>query len=62
MRITSIDIWTVVVPTIPGRVHSQEWVAETGWDQVPKQIVRLNTETELKGIGETANELLLSHG
>ena len=50
----SIDIWTVVVPTIPGRVHSQEWVSETGWDQVPKQIVRLNTETELKGIGETA--------
>lgn len=54
MRITSIDIWTVVVPIIPGRVHSQEWVSETGWDQVPKQIVRLNTETELKGIGETA--------
>jgi len=22
MRITSTDIWTVVVPTIPGRVHS----------------------------------------
>ena len=38
MKITSVDIWTVVVPTIPGRVHSPEWVPETGWDQVPKHI------------------------
>lgn len=53
MKITSIDIWTVVVPTIPGRVHSPEYVAETGWDQVPKHIVRLNTDTEFHGIGET---------
>ncbi|MCY3666039.1 MAG: hypothetical protein OXH81_10305, partial [Gemmatimonadetes bacterium] len=53
MKITSVDIWTVVVPTIPGRVHSPEWVAETGWDQVPKHIVRLNTDTELVGLGET---------
>lgn len=53
MKITSVDIWTVVVPTIPGRVHSPQWVAETGWDQVPKHIVRLNTDTELTGLGET---------
>jgi len=53
MRITSVDVWTVVVPTIPGRVHSPEWVPETGWDQVPKQLLRLNTDTELCGIGET---------
>ncbi|MEZ4867330.1 MAG: enolase C-terminal domain-like protein [Caldilineaceae bacterium] len=53
MKITAVDIWTVVVPTIPGRVHSPEWVAETGWDQVPKQIIRLNTDTELSGIGES---------
>lgn len=53
MKITSVDIWTVVVPTIPGRVHSPEWVAETGWDQVPKHLLRLNTDTELHGIGET---------
>jgi muconate cycloisomerase len=53
MKITSIDIWTVVVPTIPGRVHSPEWVPETGWDQVPKHIVRLNTDSEFSGIGET---------
>ncbi|MDE2744082.1 MAG: hypothetical protein OXI58_21000, partial [Gemmatimonadota bacterium] len=53
MKITSVDIWTVVVPTIPGRVHSPEWVAETGWDQMSKHIVRLNTDTELVGLGET---------
>jgi len=41
------------VPTIPGRVHSPEWVPETGWDQMPKHILRLNTDTELCGIGET---------
>ena len=53
MKITSVDAWTVVVPTIPGRVHSPEWVGETGWDQVPKHIIRLNTDTEYCGIGET---------
>jgi muconate cycloisomerase len=53
MKITGAEIWTVVVPTIPGRVHSPEWVAETGWDQMPKQIVRLTTDTEYVGIGET---------
>ena len=53
MKIISVDIWTVVVPTIPGRVHSPEYEPETGWDQVPKQILRLNTDTEHCGIGET---------
>ena len=53
MKITGVDIWTVVVPTIPGRVHSPEWVPETGWDKVPKHIIRLRTDTELVGIGET---------
>ncbi|NKB69100.1 MAG: hypothetical protein GKR89_18685 [Candidatus Latescibacteria bacterium] len=53
MKITSVDVWTVVVPTIPGRVHSPEYVAETGWDQMPKHILRLNTDTELYGLGET---------
>ncbi|MFH1568210.1 MAG: enolase C-terminal domain-like protein [Gemmatimonadota bacterium] len=53
MKITAVDIWTVVVPTIPGRVHSPEWVPETGWDQVPKHLLRLRTDTELAGIGET---------
>lgn len=53
MKITSIDVWTVVVPTIPGRVHSSEFAQETEWDQVPKCIIQLNTDTELCGIGET---------
>ena len=62
MKITSVHIWTVVVPTIPGRVHSPEWVPETGWDQVPKHIVRLNTDSELSGIGETlAGQLLVAN-
>jgi muconate cycloisomerase len=60
MKIISVDIWTVVVPTIPGRVHSPEWVAETGWDQMPKHIVRLQTDTELCGIGETGRGIPLS--
>jgi muconate cycloisomerase len=54
-----VDIWTVVVPTIPGRVHSPEVVPETGWDQVPKHLVRLNTDTELAGIGETGRGVAL---
>lgn len=59
MKITSVDIWTVVVPTIPGRVHSPELVSETGWDQVPKHLLRLNTDTELYGLGETDRGLPL---
>ncbi len=50
MKIASVDIWTVVVPTIPGRVHSPEWVEETGWDQVPKHVVRLNTRPRMRWI------------
>lgn len=53
MKITSVAVWTVVVPTIPGRVHSPEYVPEAGWDQVPKHIIRVETDTELYGIGET---------
>ena len=57
MKINAIDVWTVVVPTIPGRVHSPEWVPETSWDQVPKHIVRLRTDSELVGLGETGRGL-----
>ena len=53
MVITSIDIWTVVVPSLPGRVNSPEWVPEAGWDAMSKHILRLNTNTEFYGIGET---------
>jgi muconate cycloisomerase len=53
MRITSTDIWTVVVPTIPGRVHSAVY-GPAGWDMVPKHIIRVNTDEGLSGIGETS--------
>ena len=53
MKIIAVDIWTVVVPTIPGRVHSPEWVPETGWDQVPKQILRIETDAGAYGLGES---------
>ncbi|MDA0708925.1 MAG: hypothetical protein O3B73_01795 [bacterium] len=54
MKITSVDIWTVIVPTLPGRVNSPQWVPKTGWDEMPKHVVRLNTDTEFIGIGESA--------
>lgn len=52
MKIVACDIWEVVVPTIPGTVHSPEW-GPAGWDQVSKHIIRLQTNTGLVGIGET---------
>jgi muconate cycloisomerase len=52
MRIVSTDIWTVVVPAIPGRVHSAIY-GPAGWDAVPKHIIRVNTDEGLCGIGET---------
>ncbi|MBS10233.1 MAG: hypothetical protein CME19_01355 [Gemmatimonadetes bacterium] len=51
MRITSIDIFTVVVPTIPGAVHSASF-GQAGWDEIPKQIIRLNTDEHVYGLGE----------
>ena len=57
MKITSVDIWTVVVPTIPGRVHSPEYVGKAGWDEVPKHIIRVDTDTEYYGLGETGRGL-----
>lgn len=52
MKITGIDVWTVVVPTIPGRVHSTPF-GPVEWDEVPKQIIRLTTDDEIFGLGET---------
>ncbi len=52
MKITSVDVWKVVVPTRPGTVHSPAF-GPAGWDQVPKFIIRLNTDEGLPGIGET---------
>lgn len=53
MKITTVAVWTVVVPTIPGRVHSPEYEPETHWDKVPKHLIRIDTDTEYYGIGET---------
>ena len=52
MKIASTEMWTVVVPTIPGRVHSEEY-GPAGWDMVPKHIIRLHTADGLEAIGET---------
>ena len=52
MRITSTDIWTVVVPTITGRVQSAKF-GPSGWDEVPKHIIRINTDEGVYGLGET---------
>ncbi len=51
-KITEIEVWTVVVPTIPGRVHSPEY-GPAGWDRVPKHIIRLSTDDGIHGAGET---------
>ena len=52
MRITSVDVWEVVVPTVPGTVHSPEF-GPAGWDEVSKHIIQLHTDEGLTGIGET---------
>jgi len=52
MKITSTDIWTVVVPTILGRVQSAKF-GPSGWDEVPKHIIRVHTDEGLYGLGET---------
>ncbi len=53
MHITAIDIWTVVVPTIPGSVNSPEF-GQAQWDRVPKHLIRLRSDDGIEGIGETA--------
>lgn len=60
MKITSTDIWTVVVPTIPGRVHSAIY-GPAGWDMVPKHIIRVHTDEGLYGIGETGRGVPLEN-
>ena len=53
MRITDVDIWTVVVPVLPGRVNSPAFGTPT-WPQMPKQILRVRTDDGHYGLGETA--------
>ncbi len=53
MKITQIDVWTVVVPVFPEAVHSEEYGGYPDWARVPKQIIRMHTDEGITGIGET---------
>ena len=53
MKITQIDVWTVVVPVFPEAVHSEEYGGYPEWARVPKQIIQIHTDEEITGIGET---------
>ena len=53
MKITEIDVWTVVVPVFPEAVHSEEYGGYPDWARVPKQIIRMHTDEGITGIGET---------
>jgi muconate cycloisomerase len=52
MRITDVDIWTVVVPVLPGRVNSPEFGIPS-WPKMSKHLIRLHTDEGLYGLGET---------
>jgi muconate cycloisomerase len=52
MKITATDIWTVVVPTIEGRVQSAKF-GPSGWDTMSKHIIRIHTDEGVYGLGET---------
>jgi muconate cycloisomerase len=52
MRVTDVDIWTVVVPVIAGRVNSPAF-GIPAWPRLPKQIIRLRTDDGVYGLGET---------
>ncbi|MBI1925638.1 hypothetical protein HYR99_15460 [Candidatus Poribacteria bacterium] len=53
MKITHIDVWTVVVPVFPEAVHSEEYGGYPEWAKVPKQIIQVHTDEGISGIGET---------
>jgi muconate cycloisomerase len=52
VKITGCDVWTVVVPSLPGTVNSAAFGPAT-WDRVPKHLVRLRTDDGVYGLGET---------
>jgi muconate cycloisomerase len=52
MRITDIDIWTVVVPIRQERVNSPEF-GPPSWPKLSKHIIRLHTDEGVYGLGET---------
>ena len=54
MKITQIDVWTVVVPVYPEAVHSENTAVILTGQGCPKQIIiRLHTDEGITGIGET---------
>ena len=52
MKIVGVDVWNVVVPTIPGTVHSPEFGPPV-FDEAPIHIIRLKTDEGIDGLGET---------
>jgi muconate cycloisomerase len=52
MRITDVDIWTVVVPVLRDRVNSPEFGVPS-WPKMSKHIIRLRTDDGVYGLGET---------
>lgn len=55
MKITRIDVWKVVVPTRPGTVNDPEFPDEVldTFGRAPKHIIRVRTDEDIEGIGET---------
>jgi muconate cycloisomerase len=52
MRITDVDIWTVVVPIIPERVNSPAFGVPS-WPKMSKHMIRIRTDDGVYGLGET---------
>ena len=51
MKITTVDLWTVVVPSIPGRVNSEKY-DRRDFSEIPLTVMRINTDEGLYGVGE----------
>lgn len=53
MRISNVRYWKVRVPMKPDTVNSPDW-GPAGFDEVPKFIIRIETDEGVYGLGETA--------
>lgn len=58
MKITKTEIWTVVVPTVAGRVSSEIYASHDPAEQ-PRHIIRLHTDDGNYGLGESPRGLPL---
>ncbi|NLF15086.1 MAG: hypothetical protein GX597_25120, partial [Anaerolineaceae bacterium] len=52
MKVTKVDVWSVIVPTYIDRVQSPVYGPNT-FDRMPHHIVRVCTDDGYEGIGET---------